>query len=379
MNTRALLQIPGPTNLPERVRLAMGAHMVNHRGAYFTQLLEETSQSLKRIFQTKGDILFFPSSGSGIIESVIVNLFSKGDKILVASNGLFGERAGIIAKEHGLELVEAKLPWGKQVNFEQIKEILLSDKDIKAVYLPQNETSTGVENNVESIGKGLKEINHKALLIVDVVSSLAILPFHMDKWGVDVAIGASQKGLMLPPGLGIVALNQKAWDYVDASNVPKWYWNYRHILPKEGEYQLPYTPPTAHFFGLREATQMIEEEGLEELWKRHSEIATMTRKVVTSLGLKLVADEGTDSDAVTAIYLPESITWPKLNALMQEKYNITLGGGLQRLSGKVFRIGHMGYISKLDMASILLALAKCLHDLGYDVPQSTLEVIFREL
>ncbi len=373
MERRGYLQIPGPTNIPPRILKALASQPIDHRGEEFEKLVGKSLEGLKEIYRTKNDILIFPSSGSGILESVIVNLFSEGDTIVVGSLGVFSERMGLIAESHGLKVIRVTKVWGESVKPVDIEEILKEDKHflIKAVCVPQNETATGVVNDIESISKVIKDLKHPALLIVDIVSSLGCYPFENDEWNVDLAIGASQKGLMLPSGIGMVSVSKKAWEAVEKSTLSKWYWDYKAAKAKLDHLRFTYTPPTSLMLGLVESIDMFREEGLENIWKRHALMADAVRKAAEAMGLKLLAEKGYESNTVTTIMLPEDINYNKFSELVESKYGVVLGGGLERLEGKMFRVGHMGTIDKLDIYAIMGAIEMSLYEMGYKVELGT--------
>lgn len=373
MERRQYLQIPGPTNIPDRILRSLSKPIINHRGSEFEDLVRVCIDGLKSVFKSKNDVLIFPSSGSGALESAIVNMFSQGDTILAASHGLFSERVAIIAENYGVNVIRVNKEWGKAIKDADLREILTKDADhkIKGVCLPQNETTSGITNDIESISKLLKELNHPALLIVDAVSSLACLPFETDKWDVDLVISASQKGFMLPPGLSFVCISEKAWAKRETSLLPKWYWDYNAAKEKMKNYQMPYTPPTSLLFGLKEALDIIEEEGLTKIWDRHNFIGTLTREAIKSIGLELFAEEGYESDTVTAIKMPENIKYQDFAKNLKDKFNVVIGGGLGDLQGKIFRIGHLGSIHLMEIYSILGAVELTLYQLGYDLELGT--------
>lgn len=373
MERRKYLQIPGPTNVPNRILTTLSKPLINHRGPEFEELLTNCVNGLKKVFRTSNDILMFPSSGSGGLESAIVNLFSPGDTIVAACHGLFSERLALIAERYGVNTIKIQKEWGEAIKAEEIEEVLKQDvdKNIKAVCLPQNETTSGISNDIESIGKMMKESGHPALLIVDVVSSLACLPFETDAWGVDVAITASQKGFMLPPGLSMISISERAWKLTEESKLPKWYWDYKAVREKMEEKQLPYTPPTTLLFGLKESLDILEEEGIENVWNRHALMAQATRNAAKSMGLFLFAEPGYESDTVTAIYMPEEIVFKEFSNILKSKYDVVVGGGLQRLQGKILRIGHMGSIHELDVYAVMGAIEMSLFELGYKVELGT--------
>ncbi|MDR7856517.1 alanine--glyoxylate aminotransferase family protein [Tissierella sp.] len=373
MERREYLQIPGPTNIPERILRTLSMPLINHRGAEFEKLITCCVEGLKKVYRTENDILMFPSSGSGALESAIVNFFSPGDTIAAACHGVFSERVADIAKKYGVDVIRIQKEWGQAVKTEEIEEVLKKDVDkkIRAVCIPQNETTSGIVNNIESVGKMMKESGHPALLIVDVVSSLACIPFEMDAWGVDVAITASQKGFMLPPGLSMVAVSERAWKLSEKSTMPKWYWDYKAVRAKMGEKQFPYTPPTTLLFGLKESLNIIEEEGLENIWDRHALMAEATRNAMKAMGLRLFSEEGYESDTVTTVNMPDGIQYKEFARILKEKYGVVIGGGLQKLQGKIFRIGHLGAIYKLDVYAVLGAIEMTLFELGYKVKLGT--------
>ncbi|HMN12507.1 MAG TPA: alanine--glyoxylate aminotransferase family protein [Bellilinea sp.] len=382
MDERSFLQIPGPTNVPERIRIAVAQPMINHRSAEFTDLLSTVSQGIRAMMRTSGDVLFFPSSGSGGLESTIVNLHNPGDKILNFDMGVFSARVGKIGAKFGLDVNTVALPWGSAVKPEDVLKVLEADKDhkIRTVYLPHTETTTGVANPIREIGEAIAESGHPALYVVDAVSSFASMPLEMDSYHIDVVVSAAQKGLMLPPGFSIVALNAKAWDRAAEATLPKWYWDYATVLAKMKDGQFPYTPATALLFGLRESLKMINEEGLENVWQRHNQLASLVRGSINAMGLSLFAEPGYRSDTLTTIHLPDGVAWKDLSKSLQADFNVVLGGGLDKLAGKIFRIGHMGYLSKMDVYAIMGAIEMELIKLGYPVePGTTAAFIAREL
>ncbi|MBK5241479.1 alanine--glyoxylate aminotransferase family protein [Clostridium sp.] len=373
MERRQFLQIPGPTNIPDRILRSLSKPLINHRGAEFEQIVADCVKGLKKLLQTNNDILIFPSSGSGALESAVVNLLSPGDKIVTVCQGVFSERVAIIANIYDVNVIKIQKEWGKAVRAKEIEEILKNDTTqmIKAVFLPQNETTTGIANDIESVGKMMKQSGHPAVLIVDVVSSFACLPFKMDEWGVDVAITASQKGLMLPPGMSIVAVSERAWELIEKSKMPKWYFDYKAVKDKMKENQFPYTPATTLLFGLKEALTVIEEEGIENVWERHTKVAKAVRKSVKEMGLTLFSEEQYASDTVTAINMPDGIKYKELASILHKKYSVVIGGGLQTLQGKIFRIGHLGSIHELDIYAVMGAIEMTLFELGYNVELGT--------
>lgn len=368
MKPRPYLQIPGPTNIPETVLNELSKPPINHRGKEFEELLEKCLKDLKEVFKTRNDVLLFPSSGSGVLESAVVNLFSPDDKVITSCIGVFSERMNTICEKFGLKAIKIKKVWGEAITPDDIEKILLEDvdKEIKGVFIPHNETTTGVTCDIDGISKVIKKLSHPALLIVDAISSLGCLPLETDMWDIDVVISASQKGLMLPPGLGVVSLNDKAWAMYESSTLTKWYWDYKMVKEKLLSFQMPYTPPTNLLFGLKKSLSLLLEEELENVWNRHRLMASSARAAIKALGLELLANEDISSDTVTAVLLPESISYSRLSSVLKEQYNITVGGGLSNLQGKIFRIGHMGSIHHLDICAIISGLEMALYELGHE-------------
>lgn len=373
MEQRQFMQIPGPTNIPDRILRSLSQPIINHRGPEFEALVTECVIGLKNIYRTNNDVLLFPSSGSGVLESAIVNLFSPGDTIIAASLGVFSERMATIAENYGLKVMRISKEWGQSVKPEEIREILVNDinREIKGVCLPQNETTSGITNDIEGVSKVIKDLGHPAILIVDAVSSLACLPFETDLWDVDVVVSASQKGFMLPPGMGMVAVSSKAWSLIDNSKMPRWYWDYKAVKEKMKENQFPYTPATNLLFGLRESLKMILDEGIETVWARHHLMGTAVRNAIKAMGLTLFAEDGHQSNTVTAILMPENIKYKALAELLRTKYGVVIGGGLSKLQGKIFRIGHLGSISNMDVYAVMGAVEMALYELGYKVELGT--------
>jgi len=374
MPRRQYLQVPGPTNIPERILRSLSQPLINHRGPEFELLLKEILLGLNRVFRTKNDILLFPASGSGMMESAVVNLFSPGDTVLVGSMGLFGERMALIAESHGLQVIRISKEWGTAVSAGDVRKALEEDREhkIKAVCLPQNETSTGISHDIESIAAAVRISGHPAIMIVDAISSLACTRLETDLWGIDVVVSATQKGLMLPPGLGFVSVSPKAWELCERSTMPRWYWDYKAVKEKNKVHQFPYTPPTTLFFGLRESLKvLLQEEGLENVWQRHAGLAAAVRSAVVAMGLGLFAEKGRESDTVTAITMPEGITYQALAEHLRTRYHVVIGEGLQKLQGRIFRIGHMGAIHMPEIFAIMCSVELALIEKGWKVLPGT--------
>lgn len=367
MYRRPYLQIPGPTNIPEPVLSALHHSPINHRGEQFAQLLRQNVRGLQQIFQTQNDVLIFPASGSGGMEATVVNLLSPGDKVLAVDMGVFSRRMGEIAQNHGADVTLIRVPWGQAVTADDYRAILEADltHQYQAVFVTHNETATGVTVDVASIRRMLDELQHPALLIVDAVSSLAIIDLPTDELRLDAVITASQKGLMLPGGLAVVSVSPKAWEAQRRSSMPKWYWDFSALQQKMAVGQMPYTPAISLFFGLQAALELLQAEGLQSVFLRHQRNAQAIRAGVAALGLQfLVAEESQRSPAVTAVHLPDGIAYPALAEAMQQ-VGIVIGGGLDKLQGKIFRIGHLGMLHELEVVAILGGLEMSLHRLGY--------------
>jgi aspartate aminotransferase-like enzyme len=335
--------------------------ITHHRLPEFGKLLAEIEEGLKEIFQTKNEVLIFASSGTGAMEGAVVNLFSQREKVLVVNTGKFGERFGEICETFGLNYEEIKVEWGKAVEPEVIKERL--KEDIKGVFLTHSATSTGIVNDIEAIGKIVKD--SPAILIVDAISGLGAINLETDNWNVDVVVAGSQKALMLPPGLAFISLSRKAWERTENSNLPKYYWDFRAHRDSLKKGQTPYTPAISLLQGLGESLRMIKEEGPRDIFARHHRLATATRKGVKALGLELFAEKPVDT--VTAVKVPQGIDGAALVKIMRDKYRVIVAGGQARLKGKIFRIAHLGYISRFDILTALSALEMALSELGYKV------------
>jgi serine---pyruvate transaminase len=364
-----LLMTPGPTMIPKRVLDIMSNQIIHHRTKDFEKTFFELEDDLKYVFQTKNTVLIFAASGTGGMESAIVNMFSKGDKVLVVSIGAFGERFADIAEVFGLQVQRLSFNWGEAVDVQKVEEILKEDTEnnIKAVIMTHNETSTGVTNDVEAVGKLLKDTER--LLIVDAISSLGGLELKTDEWGADVVITGSQKALMSAPGLAFVSISQKAWGFYDKSDLPKFYWDYKKYqrgILKEVSENPPYTPAVSLILGQSEALKIIKEEGLDNVYNRHKRLALATQEGVDALGLELLPEQSISSYIITAVKAPEGVDVEKMRKIMSDKHNIVLAGGQKHLKGKIFRIGHCGYVSNFDMIRAFSALEISLEEVGYE-------------
>jgi len=359
------LRIPGPTPCPPEVLQAMARQMINHRGEEFRAILGNVTNNLKELFQTKNDLFVLTGSGTGGMETAIVNTLSPGDKVLSVSIGVFGDRFATIAQRFGAEVIPLRFEWGKPADADEVKKALQAEPDIKAVLVTHNETSTGVTNDLASINSVISEFDK--LLIVDAISSLGSINLPVDEWHCDVAITGSQKGWMVPPGLVMVSVSQKAWQAHAEAKMPRFYWDFtaaKNYLERE---QTPWTPAVSIFFALDVALEMMLKEGLPEVFARHALVSETARKGVKSLGLPLFADEDYASNTVTAIGGPEGLDIGKLRNIMREEHQTILGGGQQKLDGKIFRIGHLGWVTEEDIERVISALKTALPKAGFAV------------
>ena len=362
------LRIPGPTPIPPQVAEALGRPMINHRGPEFAALLGRVTEQLQHFFQTSQSILTYPSSGSGGWEATVVNLFSAGDEILSAPVGVFGERFARVAEAFGLKVTRVPTEWGQAVNPAQVVEALRALPKAKGVFLTQNETSTGVMNDVQALAKAIRAERPDILLCVDAVSSLSCVDLQMDAWDLDVVLTGSQKGWMVPPGLAMIGVSQRAWAAQQNASLPRFYWDFSSARKSAEKGQTPYTPPVNIFFGLDVALEMMRAEGREAIFARHQRCADLTRSRARALGLELFANPSVASNTVTAIKAPESVGAKAITKALRENEGTVIAGGQERLDGQIIRIGHLGYVHEPDMVACMDALERQLKALGYAIP-----------
>ena len=354
--------IPGPTPVPEIVLEALGRHPIGHRSKDFQSIVKSTTENLQWLHQTKNEVLTITGSGTAAMEAGIINTLSKGDKVICGENGKFGERWVKVAQEFGLDVIQINAEWGKALDPERFKNILENDvnKDIKAVILTHSETSTGVINDLKTISQYIK--NHKnALSIIDCVTSIGAFNVPTDEWGLDIVASGSQKGYMIPPGLSFVSISEKAWKANELSNLPKFYLDlksYKKSLLKNSN---PFTPSVNLMFALDAALKMMKEEGLENIFQKHERHKRALSAAARKLNLKLFASEKSRSPSVTAIEA-ENFDAESFRKSIQMKYGIQLAGGQDHLKGKIFRIGHLGYINNLDIISAITAIGLELYE-----------------
>ncbi|MFC2040907.1 pyridoxal-phosphate-dependent aminotransferase family protein [Chloroflexota bacterium] len=357
------LRIPGPTPCPPEVLQAMARQMINHRGPEFVKILNEVTDKLKQLFQTKNDVFLLTGSGTGGLEAAIVNTLSPGDKVLAVSIGVFGDRFATIAKEFGAEVTLLNFEWGKAADTEAIRQALQNEPKVKAVLVTHNETSTGVTNDLASISSVVK--GFEKLLLVDAISSLGSIELPVDEWRCDVTITGSQKGWMVPPGLAMVSVSQEAWQAHASAKMPRVYWDFTRAKNYLERGQNPWTPAVSIVFALATSLEMMLKEGLPNIFARHARVGKAAREGVKALGLSLFADEKYASNTVTAISSSNGLDIRKLRQILREEHRIELGGGQQKLDGKVFRIGHLGWVTEKDIDTVIAALKVALPKAGF--------------
>ena len=364
MQDKLTLMIPGPTPVPETVLKAIGRHPIGHRSGDFQEIVRRTTEQLQWLHQTSGDVLVITGSGTAAMEAGMINTLSRGDRVLCGDNGKFGERWVKVARAYGLDVEVIKAEWGQPLDTEAFRSALEADtaKQIRAVILTHSETSTGVINDLQTICGHVKA-HGTALTIADCVTSLGATNVPMDAWGIDVVASGSQKGYMLPPGLSFVAMSDRAWEAYDRSDLPKFYLDlgpYRKTAAKNSN---PFTPAVNLYFGLEAALEMMQSEGLEAIFTRHSRHRAAAQAGMKAIGMPLFAAEGHGSPAITAV-APEGIDAELLRKTVKERFDILLAGGQDHLKGKVFRIGHLGFVCDRDVLTAVSAIEATLQSLG---------------
>jgi aspartate aminotransferase-like enzyme len=358
------LMAPGPTPVPSEVLLAMAQPIIHHRTPQYERVFAEVRAALKRLFKTSAEVVPLACSGTGAMEAAVVNTLSAGDRVVVIRAGKFGDRFVELARAYGLEVVDLAAPFGHTVEAARLADVLAAHPDVKAVLTQHSETSTGVLHDVQAYAAVTRR--HEAILIVDAVSSLGIADLPMDAWNVDLVVSGSQKGLMLPPGVGFCALGEKAWRRTRTSTLPKYYFNLAEEVKSLTKNEVRFTPAVSIVVGLREALRLLEAEGLDNVFKRHDRLARATRAGVEALGLELFA-KATPSPALTAVAAPAGVNSETIVAAYSQGHNITIAGGQGEMKGKLFRLGHMGYAAEFDVIAALAALEQVLADLGHPV------------
>ena len=353
---RHFLQIPGPTNVPDRVLRAMDQPVIDHRGPEFAELGLAVLSGLRDVFQTKGQVIVYPSSGTGACEAALVNTLSAGDRVIIFETGQFSNVWRQVAERLCLDVDYVPGNWRRGASAADLEARLSADtrQAVKAVVCVHNETATGVTSRILELRRVLNRLRHPALLIVDAISSLACIDYRMDEWEVDVTVCGSQKGLMVPPGLGFNAVSQKALAANKTAKLPRSYWDWQDMLKQNEAGFFPYTPATNLLFGLREALKMLHEEDLANVFRRHARHAEATRAAVRAWGLDIVCEEPLEySNSMTAVFMPQGHDADRLRKIILENFDMALGAGLGKLAGKAFRIGHLGSFNDLMLAGTL--------------------------
>ena len=340
--------------------------MIGHRGKEFADLVHRVTEGLKKVFQTKGDVFILSCSGTGGMEAAIVNMLSPGDKVLSLSIGVFGDRFATIAERFGADVTRIQFDWGTAVNLDEAKKALDADPTIKVVLVTHNETSTGVTNDLKSIAALVRE--YDKVLLVDAISSLGCINLPVDEWDCDVVVTGSQKGWMIPPGLAMVSVSDRAWKAHADAKIPRFYWDFSATKKSVDKDQTPWTPAVSLFFALDVAMDLLLKEGLQNIFDRHARVGQRAREGVKSLGLSLFADENYASNTVTAIKAPDGVDANDIRSVMLKEYGITLAGGQQTLSGKIFRIGHLGNVNEADIDDVIEKLRETLPRFGHKIP-----------
>jgi aspartate aminotransferase-like enzyme len=359
---------PGPTPVPERVLLEMAKPVIHHRTSEFEAIFGKVAAGLKAVFNTKQDVLMLAGSGTAAMEAAVINTLNPGDSVLVVDAGKFGQRWRDICKTYGISVSSIELDWGRSVKPEMIEEFLSANPETKAVLMQGSETSTTAYHPVEEIAKVVSK-RENCLFIVDGITSIGVHETKFDEWGIDIAVTGSQKAFMLPPGLSFICLSDKAWRFTESSTIPKYYLNLKKELKSQSKNTTAYTPATTLISGLAEVLKMFEEEGLENVYKRHAVNAEATRAAITAMGFELLAE--VPSNAATGFYLPESIDGGKLVKFMREKVGITYAGGQDHLKGRIVRVSHLGYHDAFDTITAISGLEMGLRNMGYDLKLGT--------
>ncbi len=357
------LLTPGPTPVPAEVLAKEGMPIIHHRTTEFSNIFLKVEENLKKVFFTNNNVLLLSSSGTGAMESAVINLMRKNSKAIVLETGVFGSRWGKILQGMGFSPIILKEEYGNAVSLEKLEESLKENPDVLAVFGTLTETSTGTVNNIKEIAKLVTKTD--AVLVIDAVSGLVGEEFYQDKWGVDVVVSGSQKGFMLPPGVSFISMNEKAWKMVEKSDLPKFYFDLKKYKSKITEGQTPFTPPVSLIVALDESLNLILKDGLENLFHKYKKMGSIIRESVKGLGLELFSKN--PSNVVTAVKSPDGIDSGKIVKLLREKYGVSIAGGQMDMKGKIFRIAHMGYMDKFDLIIGISAIEMGLKEIGYNI------------
>ena len=359
---KSKLFTPGPTKVPGAILSAVGKQVLHHRSPEFSEKVRHVQDELGRLLQTHNDTLLFTCSGTGMMEAAVANLLSRGDKAICVNNGVFGGRWVDICKAYGVEAIDVPVEWGKSIEPAELKSVAAAHPDAKVVLVIHSETSTGALNDIKALAAALRD--HQAAFVVDATSSVGVHEIRMDEWGIDVVVAGTQKALMTPPGLSFVALNGKAWGLVSSSDLPAYYFDFTMTwkrLQRKG--QTPFTTAVSLVSGLEVALAMMEEEGWDNVYSRHARMGKATRAAVKALGFTILPEHSVNG--VTVIMCPEDLDANRIVRVMDEEFGVRVAGGQTHLSGRVFRIGHMGGIRERDLAMVIGALERALASIGY--------------
>jgi aspartate aminotransferase-like enzyme len=357
------LLAPGPTPVPPEALSAMSLPIIHHRSKDFIPVLEQARDGLKWLFQTENEVIILTSTGTGGMVGSVNNFFSPKEKALVINSGKFGERWTQICKAYGLQVQELKVDWGYAIDPQRVSEALKNDPTIKGVFVQATETSTGVHHDIEALAKIVSPYED-TLLVVDAISALVAHDLKTDAWGIDLLIAGSQKGLMLPPGLAFVSVNQKAWKRSEKATAPKFYFNFKKEKENLVKNQTNFTSAVTLIIGLNETLKLLKTEGLTNVFQRHAKLAHATREAMKAIGLELYAKES-PSNAVTAVEAPQGLDGQKIYSNLREKYGVTTAGGQDQAKGKIFRIAHLGYAGIFDVIVAVSAVEMVLKEMGY--------------
>lgn len=371
------LLAPGPTPVPPEALLAMAMPIIHHRSPDFLPVLDSAKKGLQWLYQTKNDVLVLCATGTGGMVGSVNNFFSPGDKALVINAGNFGERWTKICKSYNLSVEEIKIDWGYAVKTEDVEKALRKDPSIKGVFVQASETSTGVYHDIKALA-GIVRKYDNTILVVDAISALVAHDLRMDEWGIDVLIGGSQKGLMLPPGLAFVGVSEKAWKFADKATSPKFYFNFKKERESLAKNQTSFTSPVTLIIGLNESLKLLRAEGLENAFARHERLSRATREAVKALGLDMFTKES-PSFAVTAINAPAGIDGQEIYKNLRVKYGITAAGGQGHVKGKIFRIAHLGYAGAFDVITAIAGVEMVLKGMGHPLKLGTGVAVAQEL
>jgi len=371
------LLAPGPTPVPPEVLLAMAAPIIHHRSPDFLPVLDSAKKGLQWLYQTKNDVLILSATGTGGMVGAVNNFFSRGDRVLVINGGKFGERWTKICQAYELKVEEIVVEWGYAVKPEIVEEQLKKHNDIKGVFVQASETSTGVYHDIKALASIVKKYGD-TLFIVDAISALVAHDLRTDEWGIDIMIGGSQKGVMLPPGIAFASVSEKAWKKAETSTLPKFYFNFKKERENLAKNQTNFTSPVTLIIGLNQSLKMLQAEGLGNVFKRHAMLADATRKAVQAIGLDIYPKES-PSNSVTAIMTPSGIDGQVVYKNLREKYGITAAGGQDKAKGKVFRIAHLGYSDRFDVITAVAGIEMVLKGMGYPVKLGTGVAVAQEL